>query len=207
VSERGVTVSKHGESPQVRRWTPLSVGFGGGLAALLVLLAFVPAVFGAYTVRLGASLRAIRDGEDAGASLGVRVLRGKGILWLLAGLGCGAAGALILAHEFLVQPSTIFSVDYSAWVPFPVLVGGTGTFEGPIIGALVLFLIQNEVSNGLWYDVILGGAAIVFALFLPRGIWRTVAGRFGVRLLPAGYRLRGADATAARPSTQPEGAA
>ena len=125
----------------------------------------------------------------------MRVLRGKGILWVLAGLGCGAAGALILANQFFVQPNSIFSVNYSAWMLFMVLVGGIGTFEGPIIGAIVLFVIQTEITNGLWYNVILGGVAIVFALFLPRGIWGTVTDRFGVRLLPVGYRLAG---TAAR---------
>jgi branched-chain amino acid transport system permease protein len=163
----------------------------GTTAVLLV------ALFVLLRTRVGASLQAIRDDEDAAASIGVRVLRGKGILWVLAGLGCGAAGALILANQFFVQPKSIFSVDYSAWMLFMVLVGGIGTFEGPIIGAIVLFVIQNQVSSGLWYNVILGGVAIGFALFLPHGIWGTLTDRFGVRLLPVGYRLRGGGSEAA----------
>jgi branched-chain amino acid transport system permease protein len=49
----------------------------------------------------------------------------------------------------------------------------------------------------------LGAAAVVFALFLPRGLWGTLEDRFGVRLLPVGYRLRmlGTDPD---PSTVPE---
>ena len=55
---------------------------------------------------------------------------------------------------------------------FMVLVGGLGTFEGPIIGALVLFLIQNQFSDsGVWYLVGLGATAVAFALFLPQGVW------------------------------------
>ena len=46
---------------------------------------------------LGASLQAIRDDEEAAASVGVRVLLGKGVLFVLAGAGCAAAGAVILA--------------------------------------------------------------------------------------------------------------
>jgi branched-chain amino acid transport system permease protein len=74
---------------------------------------------------------------------------------------------------------------------FMVLVGGLGTFEGPIIGAVIFFLIQDRFGDqGVWYLVGLGGAAIVFALFLPRGVWGSVVDRFQIRLLPVGYRLR-----------------
>ena len=152
------------------------------LVALLLLL----------RSRLGASLQAIRDDEEAAASVGVRVLAGKGILFVFAGLGCAAAGALTLANQLFIEPTSIFSVDYSAMMIFMVLVGGLGTFEGPIVGAIILFVIQNEFGdNGVWYFVLLGGVAIAFALFLPRGLWGTLVDRFGVRLLPVGYRLGG----------------
>jgi branched-chain amino acid transport system permease protein len=85
---------------------------------------------------------------------------------------------------------------------FMVLVGGLGTFEGPIIGALIFFLIQDRFGDqGVWYLVGLGGAAIVFALFLPRGVWGSIVDRFGIRLLPVGYRLRmGKDEAAVSPA-------
>jgi len=148
-------------------------------------------VFLLLRTRLGASLQAIRDDEEAAAAVGVRVFGRKAIVFVLAALGCGAAGCLILANEFFIEPPSIFSVNYSALMIFMVLVGGLGTFEGPIIGALVLFVLQNELGdNGVWYFVILGAVAIVFALFFPRGIWGTVVDRYDVRLLPVGYRLR-----------------
>ena len=54
-----------------------------------------------------------------------------------------------------------------------------------------LFLLQTYVSNsGVWYFVTLGSIAIGVALLLPRGIWGTVQSRFGLQLLPVGYRLR-----------------
>ena len=53
---------------------------------------------------------------------------------------------------------------------FMVLVGGLGTFEGPIIGAIILFVLQDQFGNGgVWYLVGLGATAILFALFVPRG--------------------------------------
>jgi len=85
-------------------------------------------------------------------------------------------------------------VQWTAYMIFMVLVGGLGTFEGPIIGAIVFFLIQDRFGDqGVWYLVGLGGAAIFFALFLARGVWGTVVDRFGIKLLPVGYRLRRGD--------------
>jgi branched-chain amino acid transport system permease protein len=173
---------------QYTYWSALGTG-AVLLAVLFVLL----------RTRLGASLQAIRDDEGAAASVGVRVMRGKAILFVLAGLGCGAAGALTLANQLFVEPTSIFSVDYSALMIFMVLVGGLGTFEGPILGAIILFVIQNELGdNGVWYFVLLGSVAIGFALLLPRGLWGTLVDRYGVRLLPVGYRLRGIDTKGAR---------
>jgi branched-chain amino acid transport system permease protein len=75
---------------------------------------------------------------------------------------------------------------------FMVLVGGIGTFEGPVVGAIVLFLIQNHWgSSGVWYLVGLGMGAILFALLLPRGLWGTVRERYAIQLLPVGHFLRG----------------
>jgi branched-chain amino acid transport system permease protein len=156
-----------------------------GTTAVLLLI-----VFALLRTRVGASLQAIRDDEDAAASVGVRVMRRKGMVFVLAALGCGAAGCLILTNQFFVSPPSIFSVDYSALMIFMVLVGGLGTFEGPIIGAIILFVIQNELGdNGVWYFVLLGAIAIGFALLLPRGLWGTIVDRFGVQLLPVGHRL------------------
>jgi branched-chain amino acid transport system permease protein len=159
----------------------LTLGFTTFLLVLLFVL---------LRSRLGASLQAIRDDEQAAASVGVRVMAGKRILFIIAAAGCGAAGAMTLANTLFIEPTSIFSVQWTAYMIFMVLVGGLGTFEGPIIGAVLLFLIQNEFSDsGVWYLVGLGATAMAFALFLPRGIWGTVEERFGIRLMPVGYRL------------------
>jgi hypothetical protein len=53
-----------------------------------------------------------------------------------------------------------------------VLVGGIGRFEGPILGAIIFFLIENWLgSAGVWYLIVLGLTALLFSLFLPKGIW------------------------------------
>ncbi len=158
--------------------------------AIAVLL--LGALFTLLRSRLGASLQAIRDDEDAARSVGVRALWAKGVVFVVAAVGCGAAGALWLASFPTFNPSSNFSVQWTAYMIFMALVGGLGTFEGPIIGAIVFFVIQDQWGDqGVWYLVGLGGAAILFALLVPRGVWGTVEERFGIRLLPVGYWLRG----------------
>jgi branched-chain amino acid transport system permease protein len=156
---------------------------------------FLVVLFVLLRSRLGASLQAIRDDEEAAASVGVRVVFGKRVLFVLAAAGCGGAGAMTLANTLFIEPGSIFGVNFTAYMIFMVLVGGLGTFEGPIIGAIVLFLIQNHWgSTGVWYLVGLGVTAILFALLLPRGLWGTVRDRYAIQLLPVGHQLRGVPA-------------
>jgi branched-chain amino acid transport system permease protein len=160
----------------------------GAAAALLVIL------FVLLRSRLGASLQAIRDDEEAARSVGVRVLFGKGVLFVLAAAGCTAAGTIILAWQLSVLPlgpDSAFGVNWSVKMIFMVLVGGLGTFEGPILGAVALYLLQTYVSNaGVWYFVTLGVIAIAVALLAPRGVWGTIRDRFNLQLLPVGHRVR-----------------
>jgi branched-chain amino acid transport system permease protein len=166
-------------------------------AALVATAVFMAILFVLLRSRLGATLQAIRDDEEAAASIGVRVIFGKAVLYVIAGAGCTAAGTVILAWQLSIPPlgpDGIFGVNWSAKMIFMVLVGGLGTFEGPIIGAIILYALQSYVSDaGIWYFVMLGGIAIAFALLLPRGIWGAVRSRYSLQLLPVGYRLRGVE--------------
>ena len=56
---------------------------------------------------------------------------------------------------------------------------------------MIFFLIESWLgSAGVWYLIVLGLTALLFSLFLPKGIWGYVEDRFHVLLLPVGYRLR-----------------
>jgi branched-chain amino acid transport system permease protein len=167
----------------------------GGMAAL------IGALFVLLRSPLGAAIQAIRDNEGAAASVGVRVLRTKRVLFVLAAVGVALAGALWLATTITFQPKTYFSVQWTAYMIFMVLVGGLGTFEGPILGAILFFAIETWFgATGVWYLVGLGGAALLFALFLPKGLWGWVDARLGLRLLPVGRWLTIDEAAADAPS-------
>ena len=179
ISLRGLNVYPREVRTAFTYW--LTLGFAVLLLVLLFLL---------LRNRTGVALQAIRDDEEAAASLGVRVGRLKFVLFVLAGFGCGAAGALTLANTLFIQPQSIFGVQWSAYLIFMVLVGGLGTFEGPIIGAILFFVVQYEFADlGAWYLIGLGLVAVAFALFLPRGLWSLINDRLHIRLLPVGYHL------------------
>jgi branched-chain amino acid transport system permease protein len=140
--------------------------------------------------RLGTAAQAIRDDEQAAASIGVRVGATKRAIFVFAASGCAAAGALWVATTISFQPRTYFGIQWTAYMVFMVLVGGLGTYEGPILGALLFFAIETLFgATGVWYLVGLGATAMLFALLLPQGIWGKVEERFGLHLLPVGYRL------------------
>lgn len=156
----------------------------GSMALLLVLF------FLLLRSRTGAAIQACRDNEDAAAAVGVRVQRIKLGVFVLAAFGAALAGALWLSTAITFQPKTYFSVQWTAYMIFMVLVGGLGTFEGAIVGAVIFFALEASFgAAGVWYLVGLGATALVFALFLPRGLWGLVEARSGLRLLPVGYRL------------------
>jgi branched-chain amino acid transport system permease protein len=160
-------------------WTAL-----GGMVGLIGIL------FALLRSPLGAAIQAIRDNEDAAASVGVRVMRTKQIIFVLAAFGVALAGALWLATTITFQPKTYFSVQWTAYMIFMVLVGGLGTFEGPILGAILFFAIEAWFgATGVWYLVGLGAAALLFALFLPKGLWGWADQHLGLRLLPVGRWL------------------
>jgi branched-chain amino acid transport system permease protein len=141
--------------------------------------------YGLLRSRVGLALTAIRDDETAARSVGVNVLRTKLVVWIVAALGCGLAGAVIALNNLRVQPDAAFTVNWSAYMIFIVVIGGIGTIEGPIVGAIVFFALQQKLSaHGEWYLIILGTVAVVAAVWLRGGLWASTAGRGGLHLFP-----------------------
>ncbi|MBK3572824.1 branched-chain amino acid ABC transporter permease [Streptomyces sp. MBT65] len=161
----------------------------------LALAVMAAAVLGTYAVlrsRLGLSLQAIRDDDIAAGSLGVNVTRGKRIIYITAAAGCAAAGAVICVNSLgVASPTQIFGVQYSALMVFMVIIGGIGTIEGPVVGAIAYFLLDKYFAqSGVWYLIVVGAAAIVVSLYLPRGLWGTLAHRTGFAVFPVRHTVR-----------------
>jgi branched-chain amino acid transport system permease protein len=76
---------------------------------------------------------------------------------------------------------------------FASMIGGLGTIEGPILGCVIFFVLQQSLQNfGAWYLIIFGAIAVGVAIWQPRGIWGFIRDTFHFELLPVGYRVLGA---------------
>ncbi len=174
--------------------------------ALLLAVGTIVLVCAILRARQGLALAAIRDSETAAGSLGLHGFRTKLWVFAVAGFGTGMTGALIYFQKARISPDAAFSViDWTAFVVFIVVIGGIGTVEGPIVGVLVFFLLQNYLADyGAWYLMLLGAIAIGVVLFAPQGLWGFVSRRYGVQLFPVQRRLIVDDARAASGAGSPE---
>jgi branched-chain amino acid transport system permease protein len=160
-------------------------------AGLAVTVAALATVYLLLRGRLGLVLTAVRDDEVAARSSGARVGLARMLVFVVAGAGCGAAGAVLAISQLQVQPAAVFSVQWTAVMAFATIIGGLGTIEGPIVGTAVYMVLQQTLASyNAWYLIILGLVAIFVALFARRGLWGLVDARINVRLFPVGYWLR-----------------
>ena len=85
-----------------------------------------------------------------------------------------------------ISPDAAFSVvDWTAYVLFIVVIGGVRTIEGPIVGVLIFWaLVYNLSQYGSLYLLVLGVIAVTMMLFVPAGIWGSLAARRGLQLFP-----------------------
>lgn len=159
-------------------------------AALVVAVVVVAAVVLIVRSRLGLALTAVRDEPIAAATSGVNVVTARRLVFVIGAAATGAAGAIVAISALGVEPSSIYGVQWTAAMIFMVVIGGVGSIEGPIIGAVIYWALEQFLSHyGQAYLIGLGVLAIVMVLFAPGGIWGLITGRRRVNLFPIGYRL------------------
>jgi len=135
--------------------------------------------------RFGLAIRTVRDNEASAESVGVNVWGVKFGVFVIASFLTGCAGAVSYLNTVFITANATFSVEWSALIIFVVIIGGIGTIEGPIIGALVYFLLREWLADfGTWYIIALGSIAIIVMIFAPNGLWGIVAKKFNLRLFP-----------------------
>lgn len=159
--------------------------------ALALLIGTLALVYALLRSRRGLALAAIRDSESAADSLGVDAFRTKLIVYVLTAFGTGMVGALIYFQKARISPDAAFSVlDWTAYVIFIVVIGGIGTIEGPIVGAIVLYFLQDYLSTfGTWYLITLGALAAAVMIVAPKGIWGFIGERIPWQVFPVRRRL------------------
>ena len=129
----------------------------------------------------GAVLAGIRENEPKTIALGYNTRAYKIATVVLAyGFG-GLAGALYAGFAGFASPELFFWLT-SGRVLIMVVVGGSGTLIGPIIGAVFFVYLEHQLSQvtDLW-PLIFGSIFVAFVMFAPQGIWGVLTSRFKTR--------------------------
>jgi branched-chain amino acid transport system permease protein len=123
--------------------------------------------------RLGYGFATIRDDELAAEALGVPTLRLKLIATTISGALMGMAGAPFPYYIGYLQPSSAFGLDYAVNSIAMPLIGGTTSWAGPVIGALLLGSLQQIATVTISSAVnllIVGCLLVAFVIVAPNGI-------------------------------------
>jgi branched-chain amino acid transport system permease protein len=180
----GATISVAGIDRELRTFATYWIAFAVGVGSVAI-------VFLLLRSRLGLGLLAVRDRESAAPTLGIDVLRTKMVVYVISSTLAGLTGALIYLSLLRVQPSAAFSVNWTAFMIFAVVIGGLGTITGPILGTLVYFALQRYLADlGSVYLIALGLVSIVVMLKAPRGLWGLVVERWDIDPFPVRMRVR-----------------
>ena len=159
--------------------------------ALACVVAAVTLVYLFLRSKRGLALLAIRDNEVAAESQGIDVRGMKLAVYVVAAFGAGLAGALYIVGNLRISPDAAFSVNWTAFAIFMVVIGGIGRIEGPVVGALIFWALNKFFSDhGTWYLLGLGLLAIVMTIFFKQGLWGWAQQRWGWSLFPTQRRLQ-----------------
>jgi branched-chain amino acid transport system permease protein len=166
--------------PRVPGWDLASLrGFHLYLLTLAALVALV--LWRVVHSPFGHVLRGIHDNEARMEALGYPVDRYKLLAFVIAGVIAGIAGSLYTQFNGSITPDA-FYWQTSGEALLMVIIGGTGTLGGAVLGAAAFILLQSLVSTYTerWM-LILGATFILFVLFAPGGIVGALRGRIGLR--------------------------
>lgn len=133
----------------------------------------------------GRSTKAVAGNPIAAQSLGISLYLTKLRAFAVSSLGLGLAGTLYAPLIGFVAPDS-FTANFAVIFTLMVVLGGTGTVAGPLIGGLILFRVPLEVeriakSPGEWSQLLYGGVLLASVYLFPRGLmsgWWWLRNRF-----------------------------
>jgi branched-chain amino acid transport system permease protein len=144
------------------------------LAALLLVMAVMAAI---VRSRIGRVLLAIRQNETFAEAAGIAAWKYKLFAFSAAGALAGFAGALYAHYMGFLSP-TPFSVDASLNAILAVILGGSGTLSGPLVGGLLTVLLPEMLRVAEVFRLIIYGLLLVVVMiFLPHGLVPALVGR------------------------------
>jgi branched-chain amino acid transport system permease protein len=154
-------------------------------AAMIICIGSLALVYVLLRSNLGLALMAIRDNDVASEAMGVNIFRCKLTCFLISAFITGTAAGILYLNTIFIQPFEAFGIGWTVKLLFIVIIGGIGTVEGPIVGAVIFVLLQQYLSEYVGYNlIILGVITIMVIFFAPRGVMGTFQEKVGIELFP-----------------------
>ncbi len=139
--------------------------------ALGVLILVYIAVQWLVQSRVGRGFVAVRDNEELANSLGINPFKHKMTGFVTSAVLSGTAGWLYAHYVHILDP-TVFGFNLTFDVIFMVILGGTGTLPGPVIGAFIVTFIPEALRMAAeWRSFYIALFMLLFIIFMPLGLW------------------------------------
>ena len=154
------------------------------MLALTVLAFLVCALL--LRSKAGYYWQAIRENEEAARALGINAFRWKLLAVAISAAMTAVAGVFFAFYYNNLFPEQIFNISRSIEIILGPVIGGVGTLFGPVLGAAVLTLLSDGITDALGaFGLDIPGVKQVFyglvllgvVMFLPHGIWPAIARR------------------------------
>ena len=158
-------------------------------AMLALTVAALALCAGLLRTRAGYYWQAIRENEEAAQSLGINTFRWKMIAVVISSAMTAVSGVFFAFYYNNLFPEQIFNIGRSIEIVLGPIIGGLGTLFGPILGAAVLTILADGITDilaalGLEFpgvkQVFYGVVLLLVVMFLPHGIWPTLARKLGI---------------------------
>lgn len=151
--------------------------------ALALCVAAIIAVFLLLRSKMGLALMTLRDDQEAASAVGVDIRRTKLLAYMCAALLTSLAGGLFFINKGVIYPDSGFSISWTISTVFIVIIGGSGTVGGPIVGAIIYVMLNEYLAHYPgWANIIFGCITILVILFLPDGILGTLQNKLNFDL-------------------------
>ena len=128
--------------------------------------------------RIGRALEAMREDEIAAQSMGIDLTKNKLTTFALGAVWAGMVGVILAAKTTYINPGS-FTLMESVMILVAVVLGGTGSIPGVILGAFLVTLIPEYFRALSDYRMLMFGVAlVVMSIFRPQGIIPKVRKRY-----------------------------
>jgi branched-chain amino acid transport system permease protein len=125
---------------------------------------------------VGLNFRSVRNDELAASSLGVNVVQTRVLAFTISSALAGMAGGLYGHYLLLITPE-IPSLDQQFLVLAMTVIGGMGSFLGPVVGSFILEILSEYIrAYGEYHVLVFGLVALGMARFAPEGLTGLVRG-------------------------------